>query len=258
MLTKPNDGYFRLELDQMTRARTIALTLSLVAVLCGSTAGLASAALPEFRAPGGFPVKFKGSSGAFELEDPDVHCASSTSEGELASAKTEKKVVVRFKGCKVMYFVLGFPCQSIGAKAEEVVTPILQGKVVYIKETVPKEAGVVFQSEAGTTLARLECTITEGLEKKTEKIFVDGSVIAKVPATNAKGEEQYNREVSVLAESFAQKEGKQVPAEYLEEGFKIKAAPTCELRLGEVESNTSCGLELANSLEMAAKVELKA
>jgi hypothetical protein len=233
------------------------LILTVVAALCGSTAGVASAALPEFRAPGGFPVKFKGSSGAAKLETVDVHCASSTSEGELASAKTEKKVVVKFKGCKLMLLPPGFPCQSLGAKAEEVVTPSLQGKVVYIKETAPKEAGMVFQTEGGAALARLECVIPSGLEKYTETIIVRGSVIAKVPAKNAKGEEQYNLELSVLTESFAQKEGKQVPEEYVEEGFKVKAALTCELKILENEASKSCGLELVSDLEMTAKVELK-
>ena len=241
----------------MTRNRAAGLVLAVAVLLCASTTGVASAALPEFSAPGGFPVKFKGTSGAAALEKVDVHCSSSTSEGELVSTKSAKKVIVRFKGCKLMFLSLGFPCHSLGAKAEEVVTPNLQGKAVYIKEAAPKEAGVVYQAEGGGWLARFECVIMEGVEKETETVVVDGLVIAKVPAKNAKGEEQYDRELTSLEEVFAQKEGAQVPGEYVEEGFKVKATPSCELKAGEGGATGSCGLEYANKLETAAKVEFK-
>jgi hypothetical protein len=93
--------------------------------------------------------------------------------------------------------------------------------------------------------------------EKKESIIVRGSVIAKVPAKNAKGEEQYDRELTVLEEVFAQEKGKQIPQEYVEEGFKIKDAPTCAIKLEEAESSGSCGLESSDTLEMAAKAELK-
>jgi hypothetical protein len=153
----------------LTRNQAIGLALVIVLALCGGAAGAASAALPEFSAAGGFPVKFKGSGGTAKLETVDVKCTSSASEGELASAKATKKVIVKFKGCKLMFLSLGFPCQSLGAKAEEVVTSSLQGKAVYIKETTPKEAGMALQAEGGGAIARLECVISDGLQKKRSR-----------------------------------------------------------------------------------------
>lgn len=83
-------------------------------------------------------------------------------------------------------------------------------------------------------------------------------MIAKVPAKNAKSEEQYNNERTTLEVTFAQEKGKQIPEAYEEEGFKTTDVPSCEVKLEEAESTTHCGLELVDNLEASASIEFKA
>jgi hypothetical protein len=247
------------EVRPMKRIRTIGVALAVMFVLSAGMTAAALAALPEFSAPGGFPVKLKGTGGVVKVEEIHVRCSSSTSEGEITSAKVAKKLALKLKGCTIEPLGLGlkFPCQSIGAAAEEIVTTKLQGKAVYIKEASPKEAGIDIEPESGTVLAKAECVISVS-PKKTEFVTVRGSVIAKVPAKNAKSEEQYNRERTTLELKFAQEKGKQIPEVYEEEGFKTTDAPSCEIKLEEGEATSHCGMELVDNLETSASVELKA
>lgn len=240
----------------MTRIRTVGLALAVTFSLSAGFAAAASAALPEFRAPGGFPVSFKGSGGVAKLEELHIRCSSSTSEGELTSAKLAKKLVIKLKGCKLETLGLKFPCQSAGSATEEIVTLKLQSKAVYIKEAAPKEAGLDLQPESGAVVAKAECILSL-TPKKVEFITVRGSVIGKVPPKNAKSEEQYNKERSTLELTFAQEKGKQIPENYEEEGFKTADTPSCELKVEEAESTSHCGFELVDNLETSASVELK-
>lgn len=110
-------------------------------------------------------MKLKGTSGVVKLEEIHVRCTSSTSEGELTSAKVAKKLVIKLKGCKLETLGLKFPCQSVGAAAEEIVTNKLQGKAVYIKEASPKEAGIDLEAESGTVIAKSECILSVSPKK---------------------------------------------------------------------------------------------
>jgi hypothetical protein len=153
--------------------------LALVAMLLfsGIAAASASAAKPEFKSPGGFPVKFTASSGAGKLETiagRTVNCKSDTATGEVTGAKTVGNVVVKFNECTTVAFGITFNCGTI-------TTNTLKAEPNYLTNpNSSTEVGLDLKPASGTEFAKFTCTSVFG----NETLAVAGSVVGKMSPTN--------------------------------------------------------------------------
>jgi len=173
---------------------------ALVAVLMFSALATASAsaAKPEFKSPGGFPVKFTATSGAGKLETAGVDgvhrtvtCKSDTASGEITGAKTAKAIVVVFKECSAVESGITFNCGTI-------TTNKLTAEPNYLTNpAVAGEVGLDLKPEAGNEFAKFTCTA--GFLSET--LTVTGSVVGKITPTN--------KLTKTYALTFAQTAGKQ-------------------------------------------------
>jgi len=118
------------------------------------------------------------------------------SPGEFKNAKEVGGVVAKFNGCKTS----GLPCNSAGAKAEEIVTAPLGGVLgiekVSTEGAVKDKLAVELHSESGN-IAEFECS---GV-----KIVVKGSVLHPVTS---------NKMLIKATEKFAATKGEQKPSEF--------------------------------------------
>jgi hypothetical protein len=170
--------------------------LALVAVfLLGAVgAASASAALPEFKAPGGFPVQFSATGGAGKLETVagrTVTCPKSKATGEVVSATEAKKIVVEFEGCNAIVIGITFNCGTITSNT-------LKASPHYLTNpNSSAEVGLDFLPVSGTELAKFTCMSIFG----NETLAVKGSVVGKITPIN--------KATKSATLTFAQTNGKQ-------------------------------------------------
>lgn len=169
----------------MTYLNRIGATFFVVSELSALSTAAAYAALPEFKASK-FPIAFSGTGGKARMETEKtnvfgekrfVECAAYTKQGEVLNS-TEVKIAFKFTGCKS---ASGSTCTSPGAKAGEVITNALVGKLICVKSTEPKEVGMLAAPEiAGGVFATLKCE--GGLYNET--FTVKGSATGKLTPIN--------------------------------------------------------------------------
>jgi hypothetical protein len=182
--------------------------LALVAVfLLGAVgAASASAALPEFKAPGGFPAKFTATSGAGKLETVagrTVSCKKDKATGEVGSATEVKNIVVTFEECTTVAFGITFNCGTIKSNT-------LKASPHYLTNpNTSTEVGLDFLPVSGTEFAKFTCTSIFG----NETLAVKGSAVGKI--------EPVNKATKSATLTFTQTKGKQ---KY--EGYFVGAAFT--------------------------------
>jgi len=170
--------------------------LALVAMLLfsGIAAASASAAKPEFKSPGGFPVKFSATSGAGKLETVagrTVNCKSDTASGEVTGAKTVGNVVVKFNECTTVAFGITFNCGTI-------TTNTLKAEPNYLTNpNSATEVGLDLKPVTGTEFTKFTCTSPFG----NETLAVAGSVVGKITPVNSL--------TKTFTLAFAQTAGKQ-------------------------------------------------
>jgi len=150
-----------------------------VAVLIFSAVATASAsaAKPEFKSPGGFPVKFNATSGAGKLVTTAgriVNARSDHVSGEITGAKTAKNIVVVFTEATAVESGITFNCGTI-------TTNKLTAEPNYLTNpNSATEVGLDLKPESGTVFAEFKCTA--GF--LTETLKVTGSVVGKITPTN--------------------------------------------------------------------------
>jgi hypothetical protein len=162
--------------------RKILVCFIAVFAVSAVAASAASAAAPEFKpAKGTFPVKFTSTSGTSTLRGTGVAivCTSDSNEGQITTAKTVTKLVVKFFGCKS-----GTSCKvhSKGnVNEEEIVTNELEGKLSPVaKAEAASEVGLdVFPDGKKGAYVTLEGTAECILTTQ-----VTGSVIGEVKPTH--------------------------------------------------------------------------
>jgi len=219
---------------------------ALVAVLMFSALATASAsaAKPEFKSPGGFPVKFNATSGAGKLETVGaggtvrtVTCKSDTASGEITGAKTAKNIVVVFKECTAVE-------GSIMANCGTITTNKLTAEPNYLTNpNSASEVGLDLKPESGTQFAEFKCTA--GIFTVTLK--VTGSVVGKITPTNT-----LTKSYSLV---FAQTKGKQ---KY--EGYFVGSTFTKDVlsTSGSTFGAEQSGIEGTDSITTEKEVELSA
>jgi hypothetical protein len=190
-------------------------------------AGSASAALPEF--VGSYPTKYKFTSGAVEIPENGVlvvKCSAGSGEGSLTGAKTLVGKLA-FTGCQTSS---NEKCTTAGAGVGEIRSGELEDTLAYIKKTLPREAGVVFNYKKGTIW-----TFTCGFFQKGT---IRGGIIAPVHPTDVLTKE--------LGLSFRAEKGVQTPSEYEnEKGEKVRIVP--EMSLVSKETFFPTGLSVLSS-----------
>jgi hypothetical protein len=152
------------------------LVLSMVA------AASASAALPEFK-PVPTKKKFTGTSGTFTVKSGFgiITCSKSTTAGEITSASTLGKVVVKFTGCKIENSANGETCsmKSPTGKEGEVITTTLQAELGTVKTTeAPSGVGLWIKQEGGEKSTKI--TTFEAPCATPTTSTVNGSLIGEV------------------------------------------------------------------------------
>lgn len=160
----------------MFRSALVALagTLALVSVMSAS----ASAALPEFQQKGkGLEkaVKFTVKSAWGQLESKagdELICASESVTGETHGVNEVGNVVIRFTGCNEGGIIGA--CTSTGAKAGEVVSVSLSGRLGYLSKSEHR-VGLLLQPSTGEQIA--ECTYHGSLK---EIFRLKGSIIGRL------------------------------------------------------------------------------
>lgn len=149
------------------RARYRSALLALVAVfaLSAIAASAASAALPEFK-PVPTKKKFTSTSGTVILKSSTtaITCSKGTTAGEITSASTVGKVIMKLTGCKVESGGCSAPLQTVGAEKGEIVTHALKGELGTVKKAeAASGAGLLLEAETAptnktiATFAKSEC-----------------------------------------------------------------------------------------------------
>jgi len=139
-------------------------------------------------------IKEKTTATLETVKGTKITCSAEESPGEFKNAKEVGGVVAKFNGCKTS----GLPCNSAGAKAEEIVTAPLGGVLgvekVSTEGPVKNKLALELHSEAGN-IAEFECS---GV-----KIVVHGSVLHPVSS---------NKMLIQATEKFAATKGEQKPS----------------------------------------------
>ncbi len=149
--------------------------------------------------PGAEKAKFstKGGVGTLAtLSGVTVTCKTQESGGEFTSPKTVGSVVVRFSSCESA----GFLCSTEGAKAGEIVTNNLEGRIGFENKLKKKVAFDLFPTAAD---AGLYVTFNCGVALH---ITVGGSVL--VPLTPV------DKMLTTLTLKYSAKAGKQKPEHF--------------------------------------------
>jgi hypothetical protein len=174
--------------------RVMGLALVAVFLLGAVGAASASAALPEFKAPGGFPVKFSAESGAGTLETVagrTVTCKKDKATGEVGSATEAKNIVATLEECTTGAFGITFNCGTITSNT-------LKASPHYLTNpNTSTEVGLDFLPVSGTEFAKFTCTSIFG----NETLAVKGSAVGKITPIN--------KATKSATLTFAQTNGKQ-------------------------------------------------
>jgi hypothetical protein len=138
----------------------IAIAVSTAALIPAVAPGTAGAASPilEFVTPG-FPVTFTAAGGEVtaELADFDsvVHCTGSRGEGAVTGARSTLSIY-DFTGCSAEGGSKnGEACESAGANAEEIRSPLIEAELVFIDQAT-HSVGVLLDPHGGVYLS-FEC-----------------------------------------------------------------------------------------------------
>ncbi len=132
-----------------------------------------------------------------------VGCESEASSGEYSGTKEGKNLVVRFKGCKSG----GFVCTTVGLKAGELETNVLEGRAVWESEAKKKAALDLYPAASGGG-EFIEFTCGAALT-----VAVKGSVLVPI---------QTNKMSATFKLKFKAKHGFQTPEYYEENGKKVQ------------------------------------
>jgi len=139
----------------------------MAALVVGAVAvGSASAALPEFKTTGSFPVTFTSVSAlplgpTFKTLAIEVKCKMATVKGEVGGAKLVSKVVFTYTECTTILAGIGtVGCKSAGQTGNTIVTLPTMAELGYINKAIPT-VGLLFHPEAaGTTvIVEFPCSI---------------------------------------------------------------------------------------------------
>lgn len=137
-----------------SKYRSVLLALVALLALSAVAASAASAASPEFK-PVPTKKKFTSSSGLVVLTaaTTSISCSKSTTAGEITSASSLGKIVVKFTGCKIATASCNAAVNSVAAKEGEVVTDLLKGELgtVNTKEAA-SGVGLLLLPETKTTI----------------------------------------------------------------------------------------------------------
>jgi hypothetical protein len=148
--------------------------------------------------PGAGSAKFKTTGGTGTLETISgvtVTCKTEESGGEFNSSKTVTGVVVRFTKCESA----GFTCGTAGAKAGEIVTNPLEGKIGFESKPKKKIALDLFPTSAdGGLYVIFNCGASL-------HITVGGSVLVNVTS---------DKMLTSLTLKYSAKKGKQKPEHF--------------------------------------------
>jgi hypothetical protein len=228
----------------MKRIRKIGLCLG-IAFALGAFGAVSAMALPDFVPKNGFPVKFKGTSGASTLETTGKNTISCTSLSTLGAwlATMLADVHFVFHGCTSKgFFGETANCTTPGASTGLILTKLLLAHLYYIKKEAKPPVGVLVLPLTGKVQAEFKCnTFPEA------KVVVEGEVVGEIPATNAKGEKQLNEAKSSLELNFKQTGGKQeiqtvlLLATLLEAGFMEKVHLTSKVEGIETSESGETG-----------------
>lgn len=103
----------------MRHVRLLSLVLGAVTALLAITAANAFAEAPEITTsvPFTFTAKSKTEKNVLETAKSQISCKSSSSEGEITTAKGEGKGTIKFSGCTSK----GLECESLAAKTKGVI-----------------------------------------------------------------------------------------------------------------------------------------
>jgi hypothetical protein len=152
------------------RFKTRGVFLALVAVFAMSAvaATAASAVKPEFTP---VPAKKKftvtGGTSSWTWGAPSITCAKTSATGEIVSAETVGNVIIVYSGCKSSSGAgTNCPANSVGAKAEEIVTKPLTAELGTISNTGSSGVGLLLGQLTPKwtkwfTLEKNKCTVEE-------------------------------------------------------------------------------------------------
>lgn len=190
-----HDGFIQSQIKGALKMRSIKIMgLCLVAVFVMSAVAVAtaSALTPTFLFPGGgSKPQFSSTSGEGKLvtkigeKEETVECASDTDTGEIIKGTDKvQNVLVVFAGCKGSIDGDPVKCTSASLAEGQIKTNQLEGDLGYIKNTEPREVGLVLKPEASAPEGLFaEFTCADGSILKA-KIKVKGEVIGKIEPIN--------------------------------------------------------------------------
>jgi hypothetical protein len=178
--------------------------------------------------PGAVKNKFKTTGGSGTLQTVGgtaVGCKTESSGGEFNSVQTVTGVVVRFTGCKSA----GFLCSTTGAKAGEIVTNALEGRIGFENQALKKLAFDLFPTAADNGLY---VTFNCG---GSLHVTVGGSVLVPLPS---------DKMALSLALKYVEEKGVQKPVHFEGEPNDVlltqingKAAEQSGVKISSTQAN---------------------
>ena len=166
----------------MKRLSIVGLSLMMVLAVSAVAVGSASAALPEFKTAGGFPVTFTSVS-ALPLEPTLttlatlVKCGMSNGKGEISGAKLVSKMVITYTVCSTTVLGSTVGCKTAGQSGNTIVTQPVMGELGYTNAAT-KTVGILFHPETANTtlLVEFSCSIVT--------VKITGSIIGLASPIN--------------------------------------------------------------------------
>jgi hypothetical protein len=191
--------------------------------------------------PGPGPAnKFTGTSAAVTLETvgkAKVKCAASHTEGEYTGAKSATATVTLTECSRVS---TGAACQSAGAGAGEIRTPVLAATLGFIKD---EPVGNELLMSVGWDLSHEPSVASAECGAAKEPLLITGSVIAPVSTVN--------KMVAGYTLKYTQAAGKQIP-----EAFEEQPKDTLSASFGSGPSEQA-GLKATEKIANGEKLEIK-
>jgi hypothetical protein len=216
--------------------------LALVAALMlaiGATGASAATPVLEFTSPlAAFPIGFTAEGGGVTAVMSGfgsvVHCSGSSGEGEITGPRSTTGLY-SFTGCETEG---GSECQSAGALAEEIRTPLIDAELVFTDQA-KKEVAMLLDPHRGVYM-EFKCFL--------ESVKAFGPFLSPVGPIN--------QESSSFTASLGQTDATQVPASYETlTGERVPAVPSGE-RGSEPAAST--GVELSFAIHTALPLTVKA
>jgi hypothetical protein len=205
----------------------------------GATSASAATPVLEFTSPlAPFPIGFTAEGGEVTAVMSGfgsvVHCAGSSGEGEITGPRSAAGLYL-FTGCETGG---GSECQSEGALAKEIRTPLIDAELVFTDQA-KKEVAMLLDPHGGVYM-KFKCSL------KSVKAF--GPFLSPVGPIN--------QESSSFTASLSQSDATQVPSSYETlTGERIPAVPSGE-RGSEPAAST--GVELSFTIHTVLPLTVRA